>query len=67
MGWETFCDGLKIYFKKFSWGNTCLEDFIGCLQQGFDQSTHANKFSLTEWGQQWLKTKGPNKVTYEYE
>jgi len=22
MGWETFCEGLKIYFKRNKWGNT---------------------------------------------
>lgn len=38
MGWETFCDGLKIYFSKHAWGNTTLEDFIGALQLGYDNS-----------------------------
>lgn len=24
MGWETFCKGLQIYFKKYAWTNTEL-------------------------------------------
>lgn len=36
MGWETFTDGLKIYFNKYSWKNTELGDFIGALQDGYD-------------------------------
>lgn len=31
MGWETFTDGLKIYFDKYKWSNTELPDFIGSL------------------------------------
>ena len=31
MDWKTFCAGLKIYFKRYRWKNTSLEDFIGCL------------------------------------
>lgn len=31
MGWETFSEGLKIYFKKFAWTNTTLHDFISSL------------------------------------
>jgi aminopeptidase N len=38
MGWDTFCSGLKIYFKKHRWTNTTLPDFIGALQQGYDES-----------------------------
>ena len=36
MDWDTFCAGIKIYFKKFKWGNTTLNDFITCMQQGYD-------------------------------
>lgn len=36
MGWDTFCNGLHIYFKRNKWGNTVLEDFIGALQLGYE-------------------------------
>lgn len=36
MGWETFCSGLHIYFKRNKWGNTVLKDFIGALQLGYE-------------------------------
>ena len=38
MDWETFCKGLKIYFKRHKWSNTTLEDFIGCMQIGYDEN-----------------------------
>ena len=31
MDWDTFCTGLKIYFKRYKWKNTSLEDFIGSM------------------------------------
>ena len=31
MEWETFCAGLRIYFKRHKWTNTKLEDFIRCM------------------------------------
>lgn len=31
IGWETFTDGLKIYFNRHAWGNTKLTDFIGAI------------------------------------
>ena len=36
MGWETFCNGLKLYFKAHAWKNTILDDFISCMQTGYD-------------------------------
>lgn len=32
LGWETFTQGLKIYFGKYKWSNTTLPDFIGSIQ-----------------------------------
>jgi len=31
MGWETFSNGLKIYFRKFKWQSATLADFIHSL------------------------------------
>ena len=68
MGWETFCKGLHIYFKKFAWSNTELGDFIASMQQGFDESrTHQEELNLNNWSAKWLQTKGVNKHAAEIE
>lgn len=66
MGWETFSEGLKIYFKKFAWTNTTLHDFISSLQAGYNKNHPHGDLNLDKWADQWLRTKGPNKITYEY-
>jgi len=67
MGWEVFCRGLKIYFKKFAWKNTELNDFIGSMQQGYDESNPVEPLNLNDWSASWLQTKGVNKHTAEFE
>ena len=67
MGWDTFSNGLKIYFQKFKWSNTSLTDFITSLQEGYNQSIPEGKLDLNEWSNQWLRTKGPNTISYTYE
>jgi aminopeptidase N len=47
MGWETFTQGLKIYFNKYKWGNTTLPDFISSIQQGYDDSKPYEPLDLT--------------------
>ena len=56
MGWDNFCAGLKIYFKKHAWKNTELPDFIGALQQGYDENKQEgdSDLDLIEWGRSWL-------------
>lgn len=66
MGWEAFTNGIKKYFKEFAWRNTTLTDFIGKLQEGYDESGNENELNLNVWAGQWLRTKGPNKITFEY-
>jgi aminopeptidase N len=58
-------NGLHIYFKKHSWKNTELSDFISCLQEAYDQQhdggkVMGNDFKLSEWSDTWLKTSGVN-------
>jgi aminopeptidase N len=67
MGWEAFTYGLKLYFKEFKWTNTNLHDFIGKLQQGYNESFPEGDLDLEMWADKWLRTKGPNKIEYEYE
>jgi aminopeptidase N len=67
MGWETFCKGLHIYFARHAWSNTSLNDFIGALQNGYDNSHPLEPLDLFKWSKDWLQTKGVNKLVYEYE
>ena len=67
MGWETFCKGIQIYFKKFAWKNTELGDFIGSMQEGFDENKPNETLDLNNWSKNWLQTKGVNKHSAEVE
>mmetsp|Transcript_23445 Transcript_23445/g.36116 ORF Transcript_23445/g.36116 Transcript_23445/m.36116 type:complete len:250 (-) Transcript_23445:977-1726(-) len=67
MGWETFSEGLKLYFAEFKWKNTTLLDFIGKLQEGYDKCNPTGDLNLSTWSDKWLRTKGPNVISYEYE
>ena len=50
-----FQKGVQLYFKKYAYQNTTLNDFMGALNE-------ASGKDLTEWNAQWLKTAGVNKV-----
>jgi aminopeptidase N len=55
--------GLKIYFDKHQWGNTTLPDFVGALEQAWQESGNTSMgsdFNLTEWCDSWLKSSGVN-------
>ena len=63
MGWETFCDGLKLYFETYKWKNTILDDFISCMQKGYDKTKgQTQPLDLNLWALDWLRTKGVNKI-----
>ena len=62
MDWETFCAGLRIYFKRHKWGNTYLEDFIRCMQIGYDENKPLEPLDLTQFSREWLQTRGVNKM-----
>lgn len=67
MGWETFCKGIQLYFKRFAWKNTELPDFIGSMQQGYNECNPDEALDLNDWSQKWLQTKGVNKHSAEIE
>lgn len=67
MGWESFTDGLKIYFKRHKWTNTELPDFIQALQEGYDKNNASKDLNLSTWAQDWLQTKGTNQISAEFE
>ena len=67
MDWDTFCVGLKIYFNRHKWQNTSLQDFILAMQEGYDEKKPGQPLDLNQWSQQWLQTKGVNKIAAEVE
>lgn len=67
MTWPVFTKGLKIYFKKHAWSNTTLEDFIGAMQQAYNEEQPEGDLDLTKWSNQWLKTKGSNRLEADIE
>ena len=54
MDWDTFCAGLKIYFKRHKWGNTTLDDFIRCMQIGYDENKPLEPLDLKQWSEDWI-------------
>jgi aminopeptidase N len=59
LGEEKFRDGIQLYFKKYAFGNTRLEDFMGALSE-------ASGIDLKEWQKTWLMTAGVNSVKTEW-
>lgn len=56
---------LHRYFDKYAWENTVLDDFVGVLQEAYDQSEHkkmGDDFKVKEWSNTWLKTRGVNTL-----
>jgi len=66
IGWETFCNGLKIYFQKHKWGNTTLPDFIGAIQDAVNASSAEKKHDLHDWSKDWIQTKGSNMIVANF-
>lgn len=51
VGFDTFVKAARLYFKRYEWGNTTLNDFLAVLNEvsGRDMQT---------WSQAWLQTSG---------
>ncbi|MDO4917526.1 MAG: aminopeptidase N [Rothia sp. (in: high G+C Gram-positive bacteria)] len=58
VGFETFIDAARVYFKRFAWGNTTLDDFLGVLDEV------SNRDVLT-WSAAWLQTQGLSSLATE--
>ena len=54
MDWNTFCEGVKIYFDRHKWQNPVFDDFIVAMQEGYDKKNPdiepEKKLNLAEWG-----------------
>jgi len=64
IGFKTFFDGCKAYFKKFAWDNTTLDDFISCLNEEM-KAAGKSEFDLTVFSTFWLKHSGCNRIDPE--
>jgi len=59
IGDKAFSDGLKIYFKRYAFKNTELNDFISSLEESSGRS-------LQSWVQDWLMTAGLNSLRTQW-
>ena len=59
VGQEEFLAGLRIYFRRFEWGNTTLADLLACL-------TEASGRDLSNWSGEWLETTGVNTLRPQF-
>jgi aminopeptidase N len=55
IGPESFRDGMRLYFRRYAWGNATLADFLGCLEE-------AHGASLADWSAKWLRTASVNTI-----
>jgi|JI6StandDraft_1071083.scaffolds.fasta_scaffold17014_4 aminopeptidase N len=51
IGEEKFSRGLAVYFERFAWSNTILDDFIEVMQEQFVSEL----FTLDQWKEQWIE------------
>lgn len=51
VGFDTFIDAARVYFKRFEWGNTSLNDFLQVLNEVSGRDMQA-------WANAWLQTSG---------
>lgn len=58
VGFDTFIDATRRYFKKHAYGNTTLDDFIQVLDDASDRD-------IRHWAEAWLMTSGLSTLTTE--
>lgn len=56
VGFDRFIEAARIYFKRFAWGNTTLEDFLGVLDEVSDRD-------VLTWAAAWLQTSGLSELS----
>jgi aminopeptidase N len=59
VGLDGFRDGMRLYFRRFAWGNATLRDFLGCVEQ-------ASGHQLTDWAHLWLETPSLNTLAADW-
>lgn len=56
VGFDRFIEAARMYFKRFAWGNTTLEDFLGVLNEVSDRD-------VLSWASAWLQTSGLSELS----
>ena len=51
VGFDTFIEAARVYFKRFEWGNTSLNDFLQVLNE-------VSRRDMQAWADAWLQTSG---------
>jgi aminopeptidase N len=60
IGPDGFREGMREYFRLYSYGNATLGQFLGALEKGSGQD-------LKEWSRLWLETASLNTVAAQWE
>jgi aminopeptidase N len=60
VGQDRFQEGLKLYCKRYEFGNASLDDFLAAVEEGSGRDLHA-------WSKEWLETAGVNTLRPAFE
>ncbi len=60
VGRDQFVEGLRAYFRAFSWQNTTLADLLGKLEETSGRD-------LKAWSAEWLETAGVNTLRASFD
>src|SRR5919109_2880892 len=55
VGRDQFFEGLKVYCRRYEFGNASLDDFLAAVEEGSGRDLHA-------WSKEWLETAGVNTL-----
>lgn len=56
VGFEAFIEAARVYFRRFAWGNTTLDDFLAVLDEVSDRDVRL-------WAEAWLQTSGLSELS----
>jgi aminopeptidase N len=59
VGRERFLEGLRVYCKRYEFGNASLDDFLAAVEDGSGRDLHA-------WSKEWLETAGVNTLRADF-
>ena len=62
IGKDLLSNSCKLYFKKYKWQNTTLEDFIGCLVDAWNENFCLQDIDIRKFWIDFLYSKGVNSV-----
>ena len=60
IGHDSFSQACTLYFSRYKWKNTVLDDFLDCLSESVNPTQLP--FDIKEWCKTFLNTKGVNTL-----